>query len=340
MNSINKCQPGIREKLSMRSFRAICLSAGFFVLCFARWAFAETDIKVGLLISGTQTDAAFAEVQLSSALKPTAVQGKKTVSFITVISDNDLSKLPELARQIVNKNPRLLVASSQAAARALAETKTTIPVVFVSASNPVAEKLVSSMNRPGANITGIFDYLDLDPKLTETACRWLIENKRVLFIYFAGEKTQPDFNGINKAGVMLGCQVDFLAVLDFHDLKSKVLSRAQAGRFAVVMPMNFVFFKHSQEVIDFLNAEKIPAIYERTSNATNGGLLAFGPNQQHTWKHVARIANRILGGESPATIPVERNRDVEFVVNMKTAIQIGYRPPTALLLSADKVIEN
>ena len=310
------------------------------VLFFAAPVLAQMPLKIGLLVSGKQSESVFVADQLNTHLMRQSAASKLVVSIIPLAADHDLSQLPALARELVSNSPGLLVASSQAAARAFAQTGTKIPIIFVSASDPVVEKLVHSMNRPGANITGVFDYLDIDPKLTETACRWLTQDQRVVFVFYAGEKIAPDYKAIRAASTAFGCNVDFLGVSDLPEMRSKLQARAKAARFAVVMPMNFVFFKHSQQVIDFLNEEKIPAIYERASSARSGGLMAYGPKQDDVWKHVARIANRILSGESPATIPVERNRDVEFVINLKTATRIGYRPPSALLLSADRVIED
>jgi putative tryptophan/tyrosine transport system substrate-binding protein len=68
--------------------------------------------------------------------------------------------------------------------------------------------------------------------------------------------------------------------------------------------------------------------------------MAYGPKQRDIWKHIARIANRIFAGESPATIPIERDRDIEFVVNIKTAMRIGYSVPSTLLITVDSVIED
>jgi putative tryptophan/tyrosine transport system substrate-binding protein len=238
-----------------------------YAVCFVTSAFAELPLTIGLLVSGTQSEADFAARQLKNHLKIPGVRDAQVISILPLVADNDLTKLPALARNLIDKKPSLLVANSHAAASALAKATTAIPIVFVSASDPVAEKLVNSLNRPGGNITGIFDYLDLDPKLTETACRWLAKDRRIAFVFFAGEKASPDFNAITAASTAQGCKVDFVAVHDFTELKSTLLARKRNGQFAVVMPMNFVFFKHSQAIIEFLNAEKIPAVYERASSA-------------------------------------------------------------------------
>jgi putative tryptophan/tyrosine transport system substrate-binding protein len=273
------------------------------------------------------------------ALLSAELTNQKKYEFIAVASNHDGKLLASKAREVVAANPALIVATSLEVAKATKSLTSKIPVVFISAADPVNAGLILSFRNPGGNITGVFDYLELDPKLTQMASEAFPTKKYIVFVYQNDKDSLPNIPLIRSATLAPGQNLIFVGTQELSDLFVQLREQNLTKKIAVVMPMSPIFYKHHAEIIKFLNSESIPTMYERSSYVESGGLMSYGPVTNVIWKEVAKLSTKILSGQAPANLPVIRATDMELVINLKTARQINYVPSKRLLIKASRVFE-
>jgi putative ABC transport system substrate-binding protein len=244
----------------------------------------------------------------------------------------------DLIRRQVNVIAALGGAASAKAAKALT---TSIPIVFQTAVDPVEFGLVESLNRPGGNLTGVTNLsVELGPKLLEllhelvpaVTVIGLLVNPTTPFAEILTRDTQA-------AARTLGLQLHILQAsteLDF-DTVFATLVNLQVG--ALVIAPDVVFTNASDKLAALMLHHALPAIYSVREFAVAGGLISYGPSIADAWRLTGIYAGRILKGEKPADLPVQRSTKVELLINLKTAKAIQILIPPILLERADEVVE-
>jgi putative ABC transport system substrate-binding protein len=248
--------------------------------------------------------------------------------------------LLDLAAEVVSLGVDIIVAPHSAIAVAAKQATSTIPIVMLS-GDPVADGLISSLTRPGANVTGVSTAAtDIVGKQVQLLRDALPRLSRVAVLWNPGNPFHPaQLREAQAAAQTLGLQpqsVEVRAPKDFDGAFSAIVkARAEA---IIVLSDGPLFSTHPTRIAELAAAKRLPAIYSRREHVEAGGLMAYGTDRRAAWRLLAVYVDKILKGARPADLPVEEPTKYEFVINLKAAKALGLRIPPSLLQQADEVI--
>ncbi len=250
-------------------------------------------------------------------------------------------RLPELAAELVRLRVDLLFTVSWPAAVAAKRATTTIPVVIVSAGDPVGTGLVASLAHPGGNVTGLGDLAtELSAKrlqlLTEAVPR--VSRVAVLWNSTDGGMTLR-FRQIQIAARTLGVTVRPLGVQEPDDFDQAFTAMTQERPDALFVISDPLTGAYRKRILEFAAKHRLPAMYENRGFVDDGGLISYGPSPSDLLRRGAAYVDKILRGARPADLPVEQPTRLELVVNLKTASSLGLTLPQSILIRADHVIQ-
>jgi putative ABC transport system substrate-binding protein len=256
-------------------------------------------------------------------------------------ADNEPERLPELAADLVRRRVGVMFASSPPAARAAKAATTTIPIVFVMGQDPVAEGIVSSLNRPGGNITGFTDFtnqllgkrLELLHKIVPNAARL------AHLVNPVNTNAEHDAKEAQVAADALGRPLILLRASSERDLDATFAATVQQQIGALLVGVDGFFLARRAQITTLAARYAIPAIYERREYPLAGGLTSYGADRTENNRLAAHYVGRILKGEKPAELPVQQATKIVLVINLKTAKALGLTIPETLLATADEVIQ-
>jgi putative ABC transport system substrate-binding protein len=253
-------------------------------------------------------------------------------------------RFPALAAELVAFKVDVIVASSQLSALAAKQATRTLPIVFATAAEPVAGGLVTSLARPGGNVTGLSS---LGPELVGKRLELLkqavpgVDRVAVLWLPGAlGERTDKDMlTGADVAARALGVRLQFVEARgpdEFARAFSDMTS-ARAGALTV-LPSNR-FLREHRRLVDLAAKNRLPAVYTSREFVDAGGLMSYGANFADLYRRAATYVDKILKGAKPADLPVEQPTKFELVINLKTAKDLGLTIPQSVLARADDLIQ-
>ncbi len=258
-------------------------------------------------------------------------------------AEEKYDRLPGLAADLVHRNVAVLVTPGSApAALAAKAVTTTTPIVFETGADPVAIGLVSSLNRPGGNITGIAALtFELGPKRLEVLHEALPAANPIAVLVnpTAGEGARRQTTDLQATAAKLGLELLIVHASDDHELDAafSLIQEKHAG--GLVIAADPFVNSRIEQIAALALRHAVPAIYVSTQFAAAGGLMSYGGNIAETHRLAGNYVGRILKGEKPADLPVIEGTRVELVVNMRTAKALGVTVPLSLLGRADQVIE-
>jgi putative tryptophan/tyrosine transport system substrate-binding protein len=256
-------------------------------------------------------------------------------------AENQSDRLQALAADLVRRRVAVIVAAGTAAALVAKAATTTIPIVFSAGGDPVDLGIVASLNRPGGNLTGIAGLqAELAPKRLQ-----LVHDLKPDAARF-GVLADPAFPEIQStiavlqaAARTLGLQLVVMNTRTDSDLETAFATFSQQ-RVGAVLVSNGTFFSRRMEQVAALAARhELPSIFPYREFALAGGLMSYGGSIGYSYHQVGVYTGRILKGEKPADLPVERPTRIELTLNLKKAKTLGIEFPTGLLVRADEVIE-
>jgi putative ABC transport system substrate-binding protein len=258
-------------------------------------------------------------------------------------AEGQYDRFPVLLADLVRRNVTVIaaVAGTPPALAAKAAT-TTIPIVFVTAGDPIAVGLVASLNRPGGNITGVTSMgVELGPKQLEVL-RELVPTATIIALLV--NPTNPTnaetlSRDLQAAARTLGVQLHALQASTERDFDTvfATLPRLRAG--ALVIGSDPFFNSRTEQLVALAVRHAVPAMYPFREYAIAGGLISYGDSITDAFSRVGVSTGRILKGAKPADLPVQQSTKVEMFINLKTARVLGLEVPTTLLARADEVIE-
>jgi putative tryptophan/tyrosine transport system substrate-binding protein len=265
------------------------------------------------------------------------VEGKN-ISIEYRYAGGKLDRLPALAAELVQLKVDVIVTSSARGAVAAKNATGTIPVVFVTAGDPVDMGLVTSLARPGGNITGLTTH---DPELSGKRLELLKEV--VPRITRVAVLRNPGFSDVLKemqaASHAHALQLQSLEVRSLEDFEGAFESIIRGDSHAIIVVSDPFLNTHHRLILDFAVKHRLPAMYGGPEVVDAGGLMSYGPGFSDQYRRAATYVAKILSGMKPADLPVERPMKFELVINLKTAKQIGLRIPGSVLYRADRVIK-
>ena len=257
-------------------------------------------------------------------------------------AEGQYDRLPALVADLIRQKPAVIVATGgDVGVRAAKKAATAIPIVFTSGSDPVAAGFVSSLNRPGGNVTGVSLFVSvLEGKKLELL-RELVPMAAVIGFLVNPNNPRADVDtaDMQAAARALGKLLLILKADGEHDFDAVFTNLAQQRVDALVVHTEPFFLSRRDHLVELAARYSIPTIYGLREFAAAGGLISYGTKLSDSYRQVGIYTGKILKGEKPADLPVMQPTKFEFVINLKAAKALGLTVPTSLLVRADEVIE-
>jgi putative ABC transport system substrate-binding protein len=256
-------------------------------------------------------------------------------------AENQYDRLPELAADLVRRQVAVIAANGPAAQMAKSATAA-IPIVFTAGFDPVKVGLVASLNQPGGNITGVSILdVELGPKRLELLHGLVPAAKTFGVLVNPSDAIRADIilKDMQSAAQGLALQLHVLraSTAGEFDAVFKSLVQLQAG--GLVIGGDPFFNSRSKELGALSIQHAVPTIYQLSSFAAAGGLMSYGASLTDSYRLAGVYTGRVLKGEKPSDLPIQRATKVEMIINLKTAKALGLSVPLELLGRADEVIE-
>ena len=257
-------------------------------------------------------------------------------------ADGKYERLPELARELTSLKVDVILGATTPLIRVVKDATKTIPIVMVAIIDPVGAGFVTSLARPGANITGLTwvpgpEIVGKQLQLLREAIPQL--SHAAVLMNPANEAHAPLLRAVETAGRVMQVQIQSFGAKEPNDLDSAFAAMTRERVTALLVLSDAGFYTHRGRIVELAAKNRLPAIYGWMELVAAGGLLAYGPNVAHQWNRAATYVDKILKGSKPADLPVEQPTTFELGINIKTARAIGLPIPQSLLLRADRVIE-
>jgi putative tryptophan/tyrosine transport system substrate-binding protein len=262
-----------------------------------------------------------------------------TIEYRWAEGHND--RLPSMAADLVRRQVTVIAATTTPAALAAKATTTTIPIVFTTAGDPVQLHLVTSLNRPGGNVTGVTQLnVEVAPKRLELLHE--LVPKATVMVYLvdpAFPNAETNTKEMQAAARALGLELHVLNASTERDFDAVFAKLIQLRAGGLVVGASNLFASRSEQLAALALRHAVPTIYQTRDFAVAGGLLSYGTDFRETYRLAGNYTGRVLKGEKPADLPVVQSSKFEFVINLKTAKALGLEFHPQLLATADEVIE-
>jgi ABC-type uncharacterized transport system substrate-binding protein len=267
------------------------------------------------------------------------VEGRNVAFDIRVTEQYD--KFPALALELVDRRVAAIFAFSITAAAAAKAATATIPIVFLGAGDPVRVGLVTSLNRPGGNVTGMTSLgVELGPKRLELM-RELVPQAAVIGILTnpTGITSLGNMTDVQAAARSVGQEIIILNASSVDEIDAAFTTAAERRFGGLLIDVSGFFIGRRDQIVALAARHAIPANYSSRDFVEVGGLMSYGQDFSESNRQAGVYVGRIVKGERPADLPVLQPAKFEFVINLRTAKALGLTVPPTLLARADEVIE-
>jgi putative ABC transport system substrate-binding protein len=331
------------RRMNRRTFLITSLAAALAKPLAARAQKAGAMRRVGVLANVPLSDpgsgrlwGAFAE-----ALRELGYVEGQSVTIETLSSDGQYDRLPGLAAELVRHKAEVIVAPAAQNVVAARQASNTIPIVMVSVGDPVGNGLVTSLARPGGNVTGTsFLTSEMIGKQLELLTQIVPRVTRLGILSNPANPGHPlMLKEATVAAQSLGAQLQSVQVRGSSDLESAFGSMAQQRADAVFVPWDGTFLVYMSRIVQLAATHRLPALYGQRGYVDAGGLAAYGPSAIESFRRAAGYVDKILKGARPADLPIEQPTKFELVINLKTARTLGLTISQSLLARTDHIIE-
>ena len=296
---------------------------------------------VGFLGAGARGPLREQIAAFQEGLKESSYVEGQNVAVEYRFAEGQFDRFPALAAELVRRQVAVLFVASNAGALAAKQATRTIPIVFTAGDDPVASGLVPSLNRPGGNLTGVYQFAngleakrlgllhEMVPKATTIA---VLVNPN-----YSGSENQ--LREVQEAAASLGVQLVIVRANVESDFDAGFSILVQQRATALLVCASPFFNIRRQQLVVLAARHALPAIYEWREFAAAGGLMSYGTVISDAYRQAGVYAGRILKGAKPADLPVVQSTKFEFVINLSTAKALGIEVPPTLSARADEVIE-
>ena len=301
-------------------------------------------LSVGVLASSTTAGPHMLEAFRAGLRELGYVEGR---SFVIEFrqAEGKLERLPALAAELVALQVDVIVVAGPIQARAAKQATRTIPIVFATAGDPVGSELVTSLARPGGNLTGLSSITpELVGKRLDLLKQALPTVSRVGVLWVPdgiGERTQKSMmQEAEVAARRLGVRLHMVEAHGPADLERAFSNMTRARVGALTVFPHVMFLIERKRLVDLAAQSRLPTVYPLRDFVDAGGLMAYGADDADLFRRAATYVDKILKGAKPDDLPVEQASKFELVINVKTAKALGLMIPPSVLGRADQVIEK
>jgi putative tryptophan/tyrosine transport system substrate-binding protein len=325
---------------SMRRREFITLFGGAAAWPIATHAQQQIPL-VGFLNGQTAGGYAHVVAAFKQGLNETGFVEDQNVTIEYRWADQHFDRLPELAADLVRRQPTVLVATGGAAQMAVFAATKTIPIVASFGGDPVRLGHVASLNHPGGNITGVSVFsADLEAKRLELINE-VVPRGEIIGYLFAPNFEYSDVarREVENAAQRIRRNIRVVEVSEDADLEKAFTTLAELKVGGVLMAASALFNNLRDHLLALTTRLKLPAIHESREFVAAGGLMSYGTNVPEVYRQVGIYTGRVLKGEKPADLPVLEPTKFDMSVNLKTAKALGVDMPTSILLRANEIIE-
>jgi putative ABC transport system substrate-binding protein len=313
------------------------------VLTFAFHAEAQQAKKIpriGVLFAGSPATFSLRTEAFLQGLRDLGYVEGKTIAVEWRWAEDRVERLPELAAELVALNVDVIVTGGTPAVKALKNATRTIPIVM-QVADPVVTGLVASLARPGGNVTGLSSIggylggkrLELLKEVAPSASRV------AAMLNPTNPVSRPELQNTQDAARSLGVHIQPIEVSDLNTLQEGFTTLSRDRVRALLLFTDVIFYSMRGRIVEYAAKSRLPAIYSDNEFVDAGGLMSYGPSYSDLFRRAATYVDKILKGAKPADLPVEQPTKFEFIINLKTAKQIGLTVPQSVLYRADRVIK-
>ena len=326
--------------MGMRRRQFISLIGGAAMVPLTARAQQPSMPVIGFLRSTSLTESPHIVTAFRQGLNETGFVEGQNVAIEFRSAEDRHDRLPALVADLIRRPVNLIVGNIAAVHAAKAAT-TTIPIVFAVGSDPVSEGIITSLNRPGGNITGVhFFGAVLGAKRLELL-RQLMPKTTAMGVLMQPNtpSTEAERGDVLAAARALGEQLTFLDATSSRDIEAAFATFAQRGTGALLVGGGAFMNSNRERLVALAARHKLPTIFAWREAVVAGGLMSYGASQSDAYRQAGIYAGRILKGEKPGDLPVMQSTKLEFVINLKTAKSLSLEVPDRVLALADEVIE-
>jgi putative ABC transport system substrate-binding protein len=263
------------------------------------------------------------------------------VRFEFRYADGYLDRLPDLAKDLVRLDPRVIVSAPLPAHLAARRATSTIPIVMATGADPVGFGLITSLSHPGGNVTGLANFAEtLAPKQIDLLREMVPRLARFgLLVNITNPLHVPQLRETKIAAAAAGITLVPVEVSDPDKLTSAFDTLQKERVEALLVSPDVSFYSRRRQMAELAATTRLPAIYGYRHHVEEGGLMSYGPDIPDQYRRAATYVDKILKGARPSDLPVEQPTKFELVFNVKTARALALDIPPTLLARADEVIE-
>ena len=303
-------------------------------------AHAQQKPVIGFLRSTSENDSPSLVAAFRQGLKEVGYIDGDNVTIEYRWADNQPSRLPALAGELVASKVAIIVANSEAAVAARA-AGATVPMVFATGGDPIKLGLVSSLRRPDGNITGVVFFFDvLGAKRLDLLRQLLAKSTTIAMLINPNvPSTDTERRDVQAVAQAIDQQLIVYNASRDRDIEDAFAEFVQRGAGALLVGAGSFLFSNREQIVALAARHALPALYTQRETVVAGGLMSYGPSNIDAYRQVGVYTGRILKGEKPADLPVIQSTKFEFVINLKTAKTLGLEFHPQLLATADDVIE-
>jgi putative ABC transport system substrate-binding protein len=302
----------------------------------------STKPVIGFLASGSRKSILASERGFLAGLKEAGFVDGQNLTIDYRWAEGHFERLPMLAAELAQRPVAVLFAAQgNVSALAAKRATSTIPIVFMTADDPVATGLVASFNRPGGNLTGVSRLgTMLVGKNVELVHQLLPSVSNVgLLVNPKRQTAEAQIKNARDAASALGKTIRVLHGSDEGEIEAAFKTIASEHIGGLVVPFDPVFNIHRAQIVALAARQAVPTAYSLRESVATGGLMSYGDSAEESYKLGGDLVARILKGAKPADLPVQQTTKLELVLNLKTAKALGLTIPITLLGRADQVIE-
>jgi putative ABC transport system substrate-binding protein len=319
----------------------LTLYALLFALCSSAEAQQPAKVpRVAYFSAGSASSQASRLEVFKQGLRDLGYAEGKEIVIEQRYADGKLDRVDALATELVRLNLASIVTGGPAATRAAKKATTTIPIVMGFDYDPVASGVITSLARPGGNITGLSSVApEISGKQLELLKEVLPRLSRVAVLV---DSTEPGIEQLRKEAELVAAglkvQLQYQYILSPKDIGTAFEAATKGRAQAVLALSSFIIISQRTQIAELATKNRLPAIYPWPEFVEDGGLMTYGANSNDLFRRAATYVDKILKGAKPAELPVEQPKKFEFIINLKAAKQIGLTIPPNVLARADRVI--